>query len=130
MTVSFHRFGNGFFPATGGLSDVGSGPGRYYSMNVPLRAGLDDFSFIELYKEIITEVVSKFCPEVIVLQCGADSLALDRLGPFNLSIKAHAEAVRFTRDFGLPIMVLGGGGYTIKNVARCWAYETGVLVDK
>ena len=27
-------------------------------------------------------------------------------------------------------MVLGGGGYTIKNVARCWAYETGVLVDK
>ncbi len=46
MTVSFHRFGNGFFPATGGLSDLGAGPGRYYAMNVPLRAGLDDFSFI------------------------------------------------------------------------------------
>jgi len=28
------------------------------------------------------------------------------------------------------MMVLGGGGYTIKNVARCWAYETGILLDK
>ena len=25
-------------------------------------------------------------------------------------------------------MVLGGGGYTIKNVARCWAYETSICL--
>ena len=25
--------------------------------------------------------------------------------------------------------MLGGGGYTIRNVARCWAYETSVLLD-
>lgn len=27
------------------------------------------------------------------------------------------------------MLVLGGGGYTIRNVSRCWAYETSVLVD-
>lgn len=27
------------------------------------------------------------------------------------------------------MLVLGGGGYTPRNVARCWAYETGLLVD-
>lgn len=27
-------------------------------------------------------------------------------------------------------MVLGGGGYTPRNVARCWAYETSVLLDE
>ena len=26
--------------------------------------------------------------------------------------------------------MLGGGGYTIKNVARCWAYETAVCLDQ
>ena len=26
-------------------------------------------------------------------------------------------------------MILGGGGYTIKNVARCWTYETGLCVS-
>jgi histone deacetylase 1/2 len=28
----------------------------------------------------------------------------------------------------LPLILLGGGGYTIENVARCWAYETGRVV--
>jgi acetoin utilization deacetylase AcuC-like enzyme len=26
--------------------------------------------------------------------------------------------------------VLGGGGYTIKNVARCWTYETGICLNQ
>ena len=26
------------------------------------------------------------------------------------------------------MLVLGGGGYTPKNVARCWAYETAALM--
>jgi hypothetical protein len=26
------------------------------------------------------------------------------------------------------MIILGGGGYTIRNVARCWAYETGCLL--
>jgi len=33
------------------------------------------------------------------------------------------------KKFNLPLLVLGGGGYTIKNVARCWAYETGILLE-
>ena len=28
----------------------------------------------------------------------------------------------------MPMLVLGGGGYTIRNVARCWTYETGCLL--
>jgi acetoin utilization deacetylase AcuC-like enzyme len=68
-------------------------------------------------------------PSAVVLQCGADSLTGDRLGCFNLTLKGHAECVRFVKSFGLPTILLGGGGYTIRNVARCWAYETAVLVD-
>ena len=30
-------------------------------------------------------------------------------------------------SFGKPMLVLGGGGYKIVNVARCWTYETAVL---
>lgn len=40
-----------------------------------------------------------------------------------------SECVNFTKKFGVPLLVLGGGGYTPRNVARCWAYETGLLVD-
>mmetsp|Transcript_249 Transcript_249/g.479 ORF Transcript_249/g.479 Transcript_249/m.479 type:complete len:155 (+) Transcript_249:753-1217(+) len=69
-------------------------------------------------------------PGAVVLQCGADSLTGDRLGCFNLTAKGHAECVKFVKSFGIPLLILGGGGYTINNVARCWAYETAVLVDE
>lgn len=28
------------------------------------------------------------------------------------------------------MLVLGGGGYTVQNVAKCWAYETACLLGK
>lgn len=39
---------------------------------------------------------------------GADSLANDRLGGFNLSIDGHGEAVNFMKKFKLPMLVTGG----------------------
>lgn len=64
-----------------------------------------------------------------IFKCGADSLGMDRLGVFNLSIDGHGEAVRHMKSYGVPIMFLGGGGYTLKNVARCWTYETSIIAD-
>ena len=96
MTVSFHKFGD-FFPGTGDVSvivflqhhcqDVGYGEGKGYSLNFPLRAGIDDSSFVAIFKPVISKVMERYQPEAIVLQCGADSLSGDRLGCFNLSLK-------------------------------------------
>lgn len=41
----------------------------------------------------------------------------------------HAECVDFIRRYNLPLLLLGGGGYTIRNVARCWTYETAVALS-
>jgi len=70
--------------------------------------------------------MEKFRPEAVLLQCGADSLSGDRLGCFNLSTRGHGECVAFVKSFGLPTLVVGGGGYTMRNVARCWTYETSI----
>ncbi len=47
-----------------------------------------------------------------------------------MSIRGHGDCVDFIKSQGLPLIILGGGGYTVKNVARCWAYETGICVNK
>ncbi|KAI9127975.1 hypothetical protein K1719_000968 [Acacia pycnantha] len=122
MTVSFHKFGD-YFPGTGDVRDIGYGKGKYYSLNVPLDDGIDDESYHFLFKPIIGKVMEVFKPGAVVLQCGADSLSGDRLGCFNLSIRGHAECVKYMRSFNVPLLLLGGGGYTIRNVARCWCYE-------
>eukprot|EP00013_Stygamoeba_regulata_P025908 CAMPEP_0177647252 /NCGR_PEP_ID=MMETSP0447-20121125/10202_1 /TAXON_ID=0 /ORGANISM="Stygamoeba regulata, Strain BSH-02190019" /LENGTH=534 /DNA_ID=CAMNT_0019149827 /DNA_START=25 /DNA_END=1626 /DNA_ORIENTATION=- len=129
MCVSFHKFGE-YFPGTGDVRDVGAGKGKHYSVNFPLRDGVDDVSYESIFKPIIQKVMDCFRPDAVVMQCGADSLAGDRLGCFNLSLKGHADCVEFVKRFNLPLMVLGGGGYTVRNVARCWAYETAILLEK
>ncbi len=128
MTVSFHKYTGDFFPGTGKLDDNGAGLGKYFCLNVPLQDGVDDDMYLTVFKTVIGDTVTHFQPTSIVLQCGADSLGLDRLGAFNLSIAAHGECVNYVRTFGVPLLVVGGGGYTVKNVSRCWAYETAVLV--
>ncbi|KAK0502901.1 histone deacetylase [Armillaria luteobubalina] len=99
MTCSFHKSG-AFFPGTGLRSDQGKGKGKGYAVNVPLHTGLTDDSFKSIFEPVASKILEVFQPAVVVLQCGADSLSGDRL------------------------VLLGGGGYTIKNVARTWAYET------
>ncbi|KAJ7467303.1 PRO1670 [Mycena galericulata] len=96
------------------------------SLNVP-KDGIDDDMYLNVFKPVIEETVASFRPTSIVLQCGTDSLGCDRLGAFNLSIGAHGECVQFVRKFNIPLLVVGGGGYTIKNVSRCRTYETAVL---
>lgn len=122
LTISLHKYGDGFFPDTGTLitSD-------WRAINVPLQNGIEDESYKYVFEPVISSAIRKFRPNAIVYQSGADSLAEDKLGTFNLSIRGHAECLKFVMDQGIPILVLGGGGYTIHNVARCWAYETAIL---
>jgi histone deacetylase 1/2 len=103
MTFSIHKYGD-FFPGTGHITD--------------------------LFQPVLEKIMQVFQPGAIVLQCGADSLASDRLGCFNLTSHGHAKCVQYVKSFHVPMLVLGGGGYTIRNVARCWTYETAVLLDK
>ncbi|VEU20614.1 DEKNAAC101436 [Brettanomyces naardenensis] len=129
MTVSFHKYDGWFFPATGNYDEIGLGNGKHFALNVPLRDGVDDESYVRLFKSVMEPVITKFQPSAIIQQCGADSLGCDRLGGFNLSIKAHGECVRFVKSFGIPMIVVGGGGYTPRNVSRLWCYETSVMTN-
>jgi acetoin utilization deacetylase AcuC-like enzyme len=130
MCVSFHKYDGLFFPGTGKDTEVGTGKGKYYSVNVPLDDGIDDESFVGIFKPVMSKVIEIYNPGAIVLQCGADSLTGDRIGCFNLTLKGHGECVRYIKSFGRPTLVLGGGGYNIRNVSRCWTYETAILVDE
>ena len=54
MTVSFHKYGE-YFPGTGDLKDIGAASGKYYSLNFPLRDGMDDESFQSLFQKGLKE---------------------------------------------------------------------------
>lgn len=128
MTVSLHKFGD-FFPGTGLIDDIGYDKGKNYSVNVPLKDGIDDEMYSLVFKPVLSRVMETFRPSVIVLQCGADSISGDRLGCFSLTNKGHGECIKFMKSFNLPLILLGGGGYSIENVSKVWTYNTAVALN-
>ena len=78
--------------------------------------GMDDEGFGQIFQPILGKVMEMYDPSAIVLQCGADSLTGDRLGCFNLTLKGHAKCVEYMLSFNKPLLLLGGGGYTIRYV--------------
>lgn len=137
MTLSFHRYGpydetgHKFFPGTGDLDDVGlkGTIGEHFALNVPIPSGIDDRGYKYLFEQVTQRAVDNYKPSAIVLQCGADSLGGDRLGQFNINIRQHGECIAFIKRMHLPLLILGGGGYTARNVARAWCHETAILTD-
>lgn len=134
MTCSFHKYDPiNFFPGTGALDDNGPknefNAGAHHAINVPLNDGITDEQYAWLFDSVISKIVETFRPSAIALQCGADSLAGDRLGRFNLQVQGHGQCVAFCKKLGLPMILFGGGGYTPRNVARAWSWETAIALQ-
>ena len=55
-----------------------------------------------IFKPVMSKVMEMYRPSAVVLQCGADSLAGDRLGCFNLSLKG------FTINSSMMYVYAGG----------------------
>jgi len=94
-------------------------------LNVPLRAGINDMCYKRIFTKVLQAVLKRFRPTAIVMQCGCDTLAEDPLGGrFNLTTRGIACCVVAVLKLGIPTLLLGGGGYDPKSVARCWTLLT------
>lgn len=154
MTVSFHKYGD-FFPGTGDLKDIGAGKGRLYSVNVPLKDGITDDTYESIFKPVVHYLNLEFVVADNDKSNGAFSTMCccfamwcrftqwrpswhiqshtQRSHIRLLTIQpllGHGSCVTFFRGFNVPLMIVGGGGYTPRNVARCWTYETTLAVDR
>jgi len=128
VTFSIHKYEPGFFPGSGSDSDIGTGRGRHYSVNFPLQEGVTDQMYRNIFTSLFPLIISNFLPDCIVLQCGADSLAGDPMGGFNLTLASITACVEDVLAVDVPVLLLGGGGYNLPNTARLWASLTGVVL--
>lgn len=118
-TCSIHRHGVGFFPGTGAVSTTGT-------YNVPTERGLGDANFHLILRDYILPLLQKIAPEVVVIQCGADGLASDPHGEWNLTIPGFTKAVADVIENNpcSHVLLLGGGGYNNRDTARLWCHIT------
>ncbi len=129
--ADIHEDGRFLYPGTGSRSETGTGSAEGTKLNVPLPPGADDRGFLAAWDEV-EAFVDAAAPELVLLQCGADSLAGDPLTHLAFSENAHAHAAQrlcelADRHAGGRLLAMGGGGYDRRNLARAWVRVTEAL---
>ena len=124
LKISTHRIG--IFPGTGYVNEIGTGAGKGYSVNIPLPRGTDDETYLYAFNEVVAPLIKWYRPEIIINQFGVDGHYEDPLVGLALTTRTYKEASRKIHDFAHKfcqgrLLILGGGGYNIKNTSNCWA---------
>jgi len=124
LFADLHEDGRFLYPGTGSRSETGRGAAEGTKLNVPMPPGSGDAAFREAWEEV-ERYLDDARPELILLQCGADSLAGDPITHLQYSAEAHAHAahrlgVLADRHADGRLLAMGGGGYNRANLARAW----------
>jgi acetoin utilization protein AcuC len=122
--ADIHEDGRFLYPGTGHDYERGKGEGEGLKLNLPLEPGAGDKAFLAAWEHVVSHL-RQHKPEIILFQCGADSLAGDPLAHLQYTPAAHAHAARSLCGLanemcGGRIMGFGGGGYNRGNLAAAW----------
>ena len=116
------------YPGTGGWNETGAGPGRGYTANVPLSAGVGDAGFRRIFAAILEPLAERFLPELILVSAGYDAHWNDPLAGLRLSLDGYWEMARSIvalagRLCGGRLVVTLEGGYDL-DVLACGVVNT------
>lgn len=104
-----------FYPGTGTAEEIGAGPGRGATVNVPLPAGSGDAEMLGAFRAILVPVATRFRPEMILVSSGFDAHESDPLASLRVSRRGFLEMTRIVRAIaerccdGRLLFVLEGG---------------------
>ena len=128
MTISIHESGEFLFPGTGFPSENGVGIGEGFNINIPLSPFSNDEIFLAAFSEIISPVVRKFKPDVLVTQLGVDTHFLDPITHLNVTVQGFTSVIKEIASLSPgKWLALGGGGYEVNAVVRSWVKAFGVM---
>jgi acetoin utilization protein AcuC len=130
LTISLHETGRLLFPGTGEPSEIGMGAGKGYSVNIPLAPYTDDEIYLWAFDQIVPKLVDRFKPDIVFTQLGCDTHYLDPMTQLNLTTEGYEGIINRLRKLAPRWVAVGGGGYEMSVVARCWTLAYGIMIDR
>ena len=117
--VSLHEWPQ--YPGTGARSDVGAGPARGKTVNIPVPSGTTGDRYLQAFDEIVVPLAERVKPTWLIVSAGYDGHVADPLCDLALSAGDYGEMTsRLTRlvPTGRLIAVLEGG-YDLDALTNC-----------
>ena len=120
LFISSHQYP--YYPGTGAASDIGTGGGAGYTVNLPLEVGATDADYELAYQRVVLPVLRQFKPELILVSAGFDAHQRDPLAGMRLSteqfgrLTAHIVGVARQTCAG-RVVAITEGGYDLHALA-------------
>jgi acetoin utilization protein AcuC len=130
LVISLHETGREIYPGTGMETEIGSGEGRGYNVNIPLEPGTDDEVYQYAFEAVVVPLLTAYQPQVLIAQVGADVLVSDPLTHLKLTNNGYRRYLESLRSLCPRILALSGGGYDLYRSARAWTLAWAALTRR
>jgi acetoin utilization deacetylase AcuC-like enzyme len=129
LFVSIHQ--SPLYPGTGPLTDVGSGPGEGFSVNLPVPPGSGDEVFTGLIDGVALPLARAFEPQLILVSAGFDAHVADPLAECTVTDWGYAAMTGALRgagdELGVPVAAVLEGGYSLQALGGAVVTATRAL---
>jgi acetoin utilization deacetylase AcuC-like enzyme len=119
------------YPGTGPGSDVGSGPGEGFTVNLPVPGGSGDAVHGSLVEHVTAPLIRGWKPELVLISAGFDAHRDDPLATCELTEAGFAGMTATLRracaEVGAPLGLVLEGGYSVEALAASMAAVVPVL---
>lgn len=122
-----------YYPNSGFSNQIGDGPGKGYTLNVPISPGRNSrIEVLEAFGTTLVQKMEEFRPELVLISAGFDSHANDPLGGFNLTDEDFVEltkimcliAKKHAKEHLVSVLE---GGYNLDNLRTAVVAHTHAL---
>lgn len=120
LFVSIHQ--SPLYPGTGRASDVGSGDGRGFTVNLPVAPGSGDPVYESLVEHVVVPLGRSFEPQLVLISAGFDAHRDDVLAGCEVTEEGFAAMAlsvrRLCSSLAVPVGAVLEGGYALEGLAR------------
>jgi acetoin utilization deacetylase AcuC-like enzyme len=108
------------YPGSGAATDLGSGAGEGYTVNLPVPPGSGEEVWLSLLEHIVVPIAESFAPELILISAGFDAHREDPLAGCLLEASSFAQMTCHVRELarrlGVPVGAVQEGGYQLGSL--------------
>jgi acetoin utilization deacetylase AcuC-like enzyme len=121
LFVSIHQ--SPLYPGTGAASEVGTGPGEGFTVNLPVPPGSGDEVFLSHVAHVVAPLARSYDPGLVLVSAGYDAHADDPLADCAVTDAGYAGmalgVAALARELGVPVGAVLEGGYDLDVLAAC-----------
>ncbi len=119
LFISVHLYAPYFYPGIGGMHEIGVGPGKGYTLNVPFPPYVGDHGYRRAFDELIGPRLRHFRPDMLLVSAGFDAHWQDPLAMAGLSLTGYSQITRKLLAYadelcGGRILFVLEGGYQLE----------------